>query len=584
MKKQRSAFLRLLRYTRPSVLLLVLSLLLTALQTAATLLGPVFIGRAIDYIVDVNNVDFLKILYYAGLLGITTAVAVVTQYLASHFIAVVAHRTVKALRIEAYNKLYDVPVSYIDGHSHGDLLARIVTDIDMISDGLIQGISQIFAGILTIAGTLIFMLRINPFITAAVVVMTPLSLFVAYFIAKGSHNMFKAQARHRGQLTGHINEMLGNQRIVKLFGKEAYSAAEFNRINGELKVSSQKAAFYAAAVNPTTRFINALIYIVVCVLGVLLVTGFSGLAFAGAISVGALSSLLLYANQYTKPFNEITGVIAEFQTSLAGACRVFSLLDEPEILSDADMGALDLHGGTVNINNVDFSYIPEKPLIRGLSLEVDAGKRVALVGPTGCGKTTVINLLLRFYDAQSGSIEIDGQNIAQVTRKSLRRAYGMVLQDTWLKRGTIAENIGYGKPDATREEIIAAAKAARVDGFIEQLSNGYDTVLDENGGNLSEGQKQLLSISRVMLLKPDMLILDEATSSIDLRTEILVQQAFETLMKGKTSFIVAHRLSTIQTADIILVMQNGIVIEQGSHDELLEKQGFYYELYQAQFS
>lgn len=480
-------------------------------------------------------------------------------------------------------KLNVVPLSYIDSNSHGDLMSRVGNDVDQISDGLIQGFSQLFGGIVTIVGTLVFMLTYNWLIAVIVVVLTPISLFVAYFIAKGCHDTFAKQAEKRGELSGLVTEMTANQRIVKLFGYEKRAEERFAVINRELKISGQNAAFFSALVNPCTRFVNNVIYAVVCILGAWLVIRGQGILGMGAFTVGGLSCVLSYAIQYTKPFNEITGVVTELQTATAAADRVFNLLETENQSSDEGFPDLENVKGNIEIDNVYFSYVKSNPLIQGFSLSVKNGKRVAIVGPTGCGKTTLINLLMRFYDPDSGTISVDGKNVKEVTRRSLRLNYGMVLQDTWLKHGTVRENIAYGRPDATDEEIIAAARAAHIHNFIMHLENGYDTVLGDDGGNVSQGQKQLLCIARVMLTHPPMLILDEATSSIDTRTELKIQQAFEMLMKGKTSFIVAHRLSTIKNADLILVMNKGNVIEKGTHDELIEKHGFYYNLYNSQF-
>lgn len=492
-------------------------------------------------------------------------------------------RTIRDLRREAFKKLNVVPLSYIDSNSHGDLMSRVGNDVDQISDGLIQGFSQLFGGIVTIVGTLVFMLTYNWLIAVIVVVLTPISLFVAYFIAKGCHDTFAKQAEKRGELSGLVTEMTSNQRVVKLFGYEKRAEERFAVINRELKISGQNAAFFSALVNPSTRFVNNVIYAVVCILGAWLVIRGQGILGMGAFTVGGLSCVLSYAIQYTKPFNEITGVVTELQTATAAADRVFNLLETENQSSDEGFPDLENVKGNIEIDNVYFSYVKSNPLIQGFSLSVKNGKRVAIVGPTGCGKTTLINLLMRFYDPDSGTISVDGKNVKEVTRRSLRLNYGMVLQDTWLKHGTVRENIAYGRPDATDEEIIAAARAAHIHNFIMHLENGYDTVLGDDGGNVSQGQKQLLCIARVMLTHPPMLILDEATSSIDTRTELKIQQAFEMLMKGKTSFIVAHRLSTIKNADLILVMNKGNVIEKGTHDELIEKHGFYYNLYNSQF-
>ena len=578
-----AAIKKLLKYARPYVPAIILALVLSALQIAATLLAPVVIGKTVDYIIGENNVDFGVILKNAGILAGLIACVLVFQYLASLCINFASFRTIRDLRSSAYAKLNDVPLSYVDSNSHGDLMSRVGNDVDQISDGLIQGFSQLFNGIVTIIGTLAFMLWYNWLIALVVVCLTPLSLFVAYFIAKGCHNMFAMQAKKRGELSGLVTEMLSNQRVVKLFGYEKRAEDRFATINGDLKVWGQNAAFYSAMVNPCTRFVNNVIYVVVCVLGVYLVIKGGVVPGIGALSVGALSCVLSYATQYTKPFNEITGVVTELQGATAAASRVFDLLEAQNQSSDERFEDLTDAHGNINIDDVYFSYVQDKPLIQGFSLNVKSGQRVAIVGPTGCGKTTLINLLMRFYDPDSGKIEVEGKDITEVTRKSLRLSYGMVLQDTWLKKGTVRENIAYGNPSATDEEIIEAAKAAHIHNFVTHLENGYDTVLDDDGGNISQGQKQLLCIARVMLTHPPMLILDEATSSIDTRTEIKIQQAFEKLMQNKTSFIVAHRLSTIKNADVILVMNKGNVIEKGTHEELLEKGGFYANLYNSQF-
>lgn len=578
-----AAIKKLLKYARPYVPVIILALVLSALQIAATLLAPVVIGKTVDYIIGENNVDFGVILKNAGILAGLIACVLVFQYLASLCINFASFRTIRDLRSSAYAKLNDVPLSYVDSNSHGDIMSRVGNDVDQISDGLIQGFSQLFNGIVTIIGTLAFMLWYNWLIALVVVCLTPLSLFVAYFIAKGCHNMFAMQAKKRGELSGLVTEMLSNQRVVKLFGYEKRAEDRFATINGDLKVWGQNAAFYSAMVNPCTRFVNNVIYVVVCVLGVYLVIKGGVVPGIGALSVGALSCVLSYATQYTKPFNEITGVVTELQGATAAASRVFDLLEAQNQSSDERFEDLTDAHGNINIDDLYFSYVQDKPLIQGFSLNVKSGQRVAIVGPTGCGKTTLINLLMRFYDPDSGKIEVEGKDITEVTRKSLRLSYGMVLQDTWLKKGTVRENIAYGNPSATEEEIIEAAKAAHIHNFVTHLENGYDTVLDDDGGNISQGQKQLLCIARVMLTHPPMLILDEATSSIDTRTEIKIQQAFEKLMQNKTSFIVAHRLSTIKNADVILVMNKGNVIEKGTHEELLEKGGFYANLYNSQF-
>lgn len=574
---------KLLRFAKPYVPMILLALFFSILQIIATLLAPVVIGNTVDYIIGKDNVNFEVILKNAGILGGLIVVVFVFQYLSSLCINFVSFRTIRDLRRVAFEKLNDVPLSYIDNHSHGDLMSRVGNDVDQISDGLIQGFSQLFGGIVTIIGTLIFMLTYNWLIALIVVVLTPLSLFVAYFIAKGCHDSFALQAEKRGELSGLVTEMTSNQRIVKLFGYEKRAEDRFAIINHDLKISGQNAAFFSALVNPSTRFVNNIIYTVVCILGAWLVIKGQGVLGMGAFTVGGLSCVLSYAIQYTKPFNEITGVVTELQTATAAANRVFELLETENQSSDEGFPDLENVQGNIEIDNVYFSYVQSNPLIQGFSLSVKNGKRIAIVGPTGCGKTTLINLLMRFYDPDSGTISVDGKNTKEVTRRSLRLNYGMVLQDTWLKHATVKENIAYGKPDATDEEIVRSAKSAHIHNFIMQLENGYDTVLGDDGGNVSQGQKQLLCIARVMLTHPPMLILDEATSSIDTRTELKIQQAFEVLMKGKTSFIVAHRLSTIKNADLILVMNKGNVIEKGTHAELIEKHGFYYNLYNSQF-
>ena len=574
-----SAIGKLLRFAKPYVPAILLALFFSILQIVATLFAPVIIGKTVDFIIGKDNVDFSVITKNAGILAGLIAAVLLFQYLSSLCINFASFRTIRDLRREAFKKLNVVPLSYIDSNSHGDLMSRVGNDVDQISDGLIQGFSQLFGGIVTIVGTLVFMLTYNWLIAVIVVVLTPISLFVAYFIAKGCHDTFAKQAEKRGELSGLVTEMTSNQRVVKLFGYEKRAEERFAVINQDLKISGQNAAFFSALVNPSTRFVNNVIYAVVCILGAWLVIRGQGILGMGAFTVGGLSCVLSYAIQYTKPFNEITGVVTELQTATAAADRVFNLLETENQSSDEGFPDLENVKGNIEIDNVYFSYVKSNPLIQGFSLSVKNGKRVAIVGPTGCGKTT----LMRFYDPDSGTISVDGKNVKEVTRRSLRLNYGMVLQDTWLKHGTVRENIAYGRPDATDEEIIAAAKAAHIHNFIMHLENGYDTVLGDDGGNVSQGQKQLLCIARVMLTHPPMLILDEATSSIDTRTELKIQQAFEMLMKGKTSFIVAHRLSTIKNADLILVMNKGNVIEKGTHDELIEKHGFYYNLYNSQF-
>lgn len=586
MKKRtsRGVYVKLAAFLKPYLPLILLALLFSAIQIAATLFAPVVVGRTIDYIIGEGNVDFGVIARNALVLAALVATAMLFQYLGSLALNAASYKSVRDLRRAAFGKLDRVPLGYIDSRSQGDIMARVGSDVDQISDGLIQGFTQFFSGIVTIVGTLVFMLTLNYVIAIVVVLVTPLSLVTAYFISKGCHKMFAGQAAKRGELSGLITETLTAQRTMRLFGYEGKAKQRFAVINGELKIVGQNAAFYSAMVNPCTRFVNNIVYAAVCIFGALLVIRGTSFAGAGVLTVGTLSCFLTYANQYTKPFNEITGVITELQTASAAADRVFALLEADEQSSDASLPALPKPNGAIEIDDVSFSYVPERPLIEHFSLSVAQGKRVAIVGPTGCGKTTMINLLMRFYDPNSGEIRVDGTPVNSVTRASLRNAYGMVLQETWLKNASVRDNIAYGKPDATREEIEAAAKAASVHNFIMRLPQGYDTILGEEGGNISAGQKQLLCIARVLLTRPPMLILDEATSSIDTRTELKIQRAFDILMEGKTSFIVAHRLSTITGADVILVMRDGHVVEQGTHAELLEKGGFYHDLYNSQFA
>lgn len=574
---------KLLKYAKPYLPAILLALVCSLIQIAATLAAPVVIGKTIDYIIGESNVNFGIILKNAGILGALIAVAIIFQYVSSLLINFASYRTIRDLRRFAFKKLNDVPLSFIDVSSQGDLMSRVGNDVDQISDGLIQGFSQLFSGIVTIVGTLAFMLSYNWLLAVVVVLLTPLSLFVAYFIAKGCHDMFAMQAKKRGELSGLVTEMLNNQKVVKLFGYEKTAEERFGAINKDLKKWGQNAAFYSAMTNPCTRFVNNVVYVIVCILGAFLVIKGNGVLGMSAFTVGGLSCCLSYANQYTKPFNEITGVVTELQTASAAATRVFDLLETPDQPSDKHLPELKSAEGNIEIDNVDFSYVKEVPLIQNFSLSVKKGQRIAIVGPTGCGKTTFINLLMRFYDVDGGSIKVDGENINDVTRTSLRLKYGMVLQDTWLKKGTVKENIAYGNPAATDKEIEEAAKSAHIHNFIMRMENGYDTVLADDGGNISQGQKQLFCIARVMLTHPPMLILDEATSSIDTRTELKIQRAFEELMHGKTSFIVAHRLSTIKNADVILVMNKGNIIEKGTHEELLSQHGFYYNLYNSQF-
>lgn len=568
-----------LSYMRPYFPLILLALLFSVIQIAATLLAPVVIGKAVDYMIGENNVDFEKILRYSFILMGLIALVMVFQWLGSLCTNKAAMNTVRDLRCAAFNKLNRVPLSYIDNRSHGDMLSRVVNDTDLISDGLIQGFTQLFSGIVTVAGTIVFMLRLNISVTLVVVLITPVSICVAYLIARATHNMFKLQQSKRGELSGLSEEALSGVKEIKAFGREKISEAEFDGVNEDLRKVGVKAMFYSALTNPGTRFVNAIVYAAVAVVGALMVIKSGNVGF----TVGILSAFLAYANQYTKPFNEITGVVTELQTASAAAGRVKELLDETEEPSDDGLPALSYCDGSIEIEHVNFAYVPDRPLIQDLNLSVLPGRRVAIVGPTGCGKTTLINLLMRFYDPQSGRILLSDTPVTEITRNSLRGSYGMVLQDSWIFRGTVAENIAYGKPNATREEIEDAAKRAHIHSFIQKLKNGYDTVIDDEGSSISQGEKQLLCIARIMLTQPPMLILDEATSNIDTRTEHKIQSAFAAMMKGRTSFVIAHRLSTIIDADVILVMRDGNVIEQGTHAELIEKGGFYSQLYNSQF-
>lgn len=568
---------RLLKFTKPYIGYLVTALICALFSVTFTLLGPVLIGKGIDLIIGPNNVDFNGILKIIVILMATIILGALFQWLISLCTNIVTQKTVKDLRTTAFNKINEVPLRYIDSNPHGDIINRVVNDIDLISDGLLQGFTQLFTGIVTIVGTLLFMLSINVSIALVVVLVTPLSLFVASFIAKKSHNSFRVQSATRGELSGYIEEILGNQKVVKAFSYEDEAEEKFKEINARIYESGVKSQFYSSLTNPSTRFVNGIVYAAVGVIGALL-------AIKGKLTIGDISCFLSYANQYTKPFNEISGVVTELQTAFASAKRVFNLLDElPETPEDKDAISLVKADGYLEINNVNFSYSENKKLIENLNLKVKPGNRIAIVGPTGCGKTTIINLLMRFYDVTSGEIKVDNTNITHLTREGLRRNFGMVLQDTWLYSGTVKENIAYGKVDATDEEIIEAAKAAHAHNFIMRLPNGYDTLINDDGSNISQGQKQLLCIARVMLTKPPMLILDEATSSIDTRTEIYIQKAFDKMMEGRTSFIVAHRLSTIKEADLILVMNAGKIIEQGKHEQLLAANGFYANLYNSQF-
>ena len=576
--KNRQTLRRILRYIRPYWPLVILSLLLSALTVGLTLYVPILTGRGVDYIIGKDQVDFTGLLAVITGILISVAVTAVAQWIMNHINNKITYRVVRDLRVQAFDHLEELPLSYVDRHASGDLISRIVTDIDQFSDGLLLGFTQLFTGVATIVGTIAFMLSINLWTTLIVVALSPLSFVVANFVSRKSFTMFKKQSETRGELTGFTNEMLGGLKVVQAFGHQEEACREFDEINRQLAQYSLKATFFSSITNPTTRFMYSAIYA-----GVAIVGCFS--TIAGALTVGQLSSFLSYTNQYTKPFNDITSVLTEFQNSIASAARVFKLLDEPAAPAEpADAVVLSEPEGRILLDQVDFSYTPEVPLIQNLNLSVKPGQRIAIVGPTGCGKTTLINLLMRFYDVQAGSIQVDGHDIRQITRQSLRTSYGMVLQETWLKSASIRDNIAYGRPDATEEEVIEAAKKAHAHSFIKRMPEGYDTIITEGGGNLSQGQKQLLCIARIMLCLPPMLILDEATSSIDTMTEIRIQRAFETLMQGRTSFVVAHRLSTIQTADVILVMDQGHIIEQGNHEELLAKKGFYYRLYNSQFA
>lgn len=556
----------------------VLSILLSAVYVGLSLYVPILAGRAIDNIIAPGSVDYAQIMLELTKIAVVATIAALAQWLMNIINNSMTYNVVKDMRTEAFDRLMKLPLSYIDAHPYGETVSRIIADVDQFADGLLLGFSQLFTGILTIIGTLIFMLSVNAPITLAVVILTPLSLLVARFIARRTHSMFARQGEDRAEQTAFVEEMIGNQKVVQAFAHEQANEERFDEINKRLSESSLQAIFYSSITNPATRFINSLVYAAVGLTGAFA-------AVAGSITVGGLSAFLSYANQYTKPFNEISGVITEFQNALVCAERIFALIEEPTEEPDAaDARVLDHAEGIVQANAVAFSYVADRPLIKCLDLDVKSGERVAIVGPTGCGKTTLINLLMRFYDVNAGSISVDGTDIRNITRHSLRRNYGMVLQETWLKEGTIRDNIVMGKPDATEEEIIAAAKAAHSHGFITRLPNGYDTVIGEDGGSLSQGQKQLLCITRVMLCLPPMLILDEATSSIDTRTEQHIQHAFAQLMQGRTSFIVAHRLSTIKNADMILVMKDGDIIEKGKHDELVARGGFYAALYNSQFA
>ena len=575
--QQRKATLnRVLHKIRPYSAFVVCSLLVAAVSVAAQLYIPILCGDAIDKMLGKSNVDLAGVLRIAVSILVVAALAALAQWLLSVCNNRITFSVSRDLRNEALRKIQTLPLSYLDSHPSGDIVSRMVADVDTFADGLLMGFTQLFSGILTIFGTLLFMLRENVPITLVVVCITPLSLVVAGFLAKRSYGYFQSQSTVRGKQTALVNEMIEGQKVVQAFGHEAESLAAFDEVNGQLQNVSLKAIFFSSLTNPATRFVNNIVYAGVGLVGALY-------AVRGGITIGQLSVFLSYANQYTKPFNEISGVVTELQNALACAARVFELLDAEDQLPEAENAVTLQPDGHVQLQDVAFRYLPDRPLIEGLSLDVQPGQRIAIVGPTGCGKTTLINLLMRFYDVNGGSIKVSGTDIRDVTRASLRGSYGMVLQDTWLRAGTVRENIAYGKPDATMDEVIAAAKAAHAHSFIRRLPDGYDTVIAEDGGNISQGQKQLLCIARVMLCLPPMLILDEATSSIDTRTEVRIQKAFARMMQGRTSFIVAHRLSTIREADVILVMKDGHIVEQGSHDQLLAQGGFYDKLYNSQF-
>ena len=575
--EQRKATLtRVLHKIRPYSLFVVCSLIVAAVSVAAQLYIPILCGDAIDLMLGKGNVDFAGVGRIIVEVLVVAVVAAFAQWLLSVCNNRITFSVSRDLRNEALRKIQTLPLSYLDSHPSGDIVSRMVADVDTFADGLLMGFTQLFSGVLTILGTLLFMLSENVVITLVVVCITPLSLLVASFLAKRSYKYFQGQSSVRGEQTALVNEMIEGQKVVQAFGHEAESLDAFDEVNGRLQDVSLKAIFFSSMTNPATRFVNNIVYAGVGLVGALY-------AVRGGITIGQLSVFLNYANQYTKPFNEISGVVTELQNALACAARVFELLDADDQIPEAENAAVLQPDGHVQLEDVSFRYLPDRPLIEGLNLDVKSGQRIAIVGPTGCGKTTLINLLMRFYDVNGGAIKVSGTDIRSVTRASLRGSYGMVLQDTWLRAGTVRENIAYGKPDATLDEVVAAAKAAHADSFIRRLPDGYDTVIAEDGGNISQGQKQLLCIARVMLCLPPMLILDEATSSIDTRTEVRIQKAFARMMQGRTSFIVAHRLSTIREADVILVMKDGHIVEQGNHDELLAAGGFYAKLYNSQF-
>lgn len=578
MRKHHGTIKRVGKLLLPYLHYLILSLVFAVITVGFTLYAPILIGDAVDFIVGKGQVDFGKILQILVKLAVIIGVTSMAQWLMNLCNNQITYRVVKDVRMNAFEHLQKLPLKYVDSHPYGETISRIITDVEQFSDGLLMGFSQLFTGVVTIAGTLAFMLSINVKISLIVIFITPLSLFVASFVAKKTYNMFKIQSETRAQMTSLVDEMVGNQKVVQAFGYGKRSLERFDTINEELKTCSIRAIFFSSITNPSTRFVNGLVYSGVGIFGAVL-------AMQGVITVGQLSCFLTYANQYTKPFNEISSVLTEIQNAFACAKRVFDFIDE-EVETKDEEGALILQqtDGSMELQHISFSYRKDTPLLKDLNLHVKQGQKVAIVGPTGCGKTTLINLLMRFYDIDAGKIYVSGHDVKEITKDSLRANFGMVLQDTWLKSGTIAENIAYGKPEATRAEIIEAAKAAHAHGFIKRMSDGYDTVISEDGGNLSQGQKQLLCIARVMLKLPPILILDEATSSIDTRTEIKIQEAFQKMMEGRTSFIVAHRLSTIKEADIILVMKDGNIVEQGNHEELLARNGFYAKLYQSQFA
>ena len=578
MRKHHGTIKRVGKLLLPYLHYLILSLVFAVITVGFTLYAPILIGDAVDFIVGKGQVDFGKILQILVKLAVIIGETSVAQWLMNLCNNQITYRVVKDVRMNAFEHLQKLPLKYVDSHPYGETISRIITDVEQFSDGLLMGFSQLFTGVVTIAGTLAFMLSINVKISLIVIFITPLSLFVASFVAKKTYNMFKIQSETRAQMTSLVDEMVGNQKVVQAFGYGKRSLEQFDTINEELKTCSIRAIFFSSITNPSTRFVNGLVYSGVGIFGAVL-------AMQGVITVGQLSCFLTYANQYTKPFNEISSVLTEIQNAFACAKRVFDFIDEEVETKDKE-GALILQqtDGSMELQHISFSYRKDTPLLKDLNLHVKQGQKVAIVGPTGCGKTTLINLLMRFYDIDAGKIYVSGHDVKEITKDSLRANFGMVLQDTWLKSGTIAENIAYGKPEATRAEIIEAAKAAHAHGFIKRMSDGYDTVISEDGGNLSQGQKQLLCIARVMLKLPPILILDEATSSIDTRTEIKIQEAFQKMMEGRTSFIVAHRLSTIKEADIILVMKDGNIVEQGNHEELLARNGFYAKLYQSQFA